>query len=76
MNVRYASTTAVLAGSPFTMKPPFAPVGTMTAFFTVCVFMRPRISLRRSSGRSLYRMPPRATLPARRWSPSMLGLWT
>ena len=27
-------------------KPPFEPTGTMTAFFTICAFIRPRISVR------------------------------
>ena len=42
----------------------------MIEFLTIWVFMRPRISVRKSSWRSLQRMPPRATLPPRRWMPS------
>ena len=48
----------------------------MTAFFTTCAFMRLRISERKSSLRSDQRMPPRATFPARRCTPSMRGLIT
>jgi hypothetical protein len=48
-------------------KPPFDPTGTITEFFTICAFMSPRISVRKSSGRSDQRSPPRATLPPRRW---------
>src|SRR5215831_17462580 len=62
------------AGGRFTTKPPFEPTGTMTAFFTVCAFMSPRISVRKSSLRSDQRMPPRATLPARICTPSTRGL--
>ena len=42
------------------------PTGTMTTFFSRCAFIRPRISVRKSSRRSDQRMPPRATGPARR----------
>ncbi len=55
-------------------KPPFDPTGTMTAFLTICAFIRPRTSVRKSSRRSDQRMPPRATRPPRRWMPSMRGL--
>src|ERR1043165_2440756 len=48
----------------------------MIAFFTIWVFMRPRTSVRKSSWRSLQRMPPRATLPPRRWMPPSLPEWT
>ena len=30
----------------FSTKPPLAPVGTITAFLTICAFIRPRISVR------------------------------
>ena len=53
-------------GSRFGTKPPLAPTGTMTAFLTFCALTRPRISVRKSCGRSDQRMPPRATLPKRR----------
>ena len=33
-------------GGCFSTKPPLAPVGTITAFFTICAFIRPRISVR------------------------------
>ena len=46
-----------------TTNPPLAPTGTMTAFFTVWAFISPRISVRKSSGRSDQRSPPRATVP-------------
>ena len=45
----------------------------MTAFFTICAFTRPRISVRKSSRRSLQRMPPRAMRPLRRCTPSTRG---
>ena len=54
-------------------NPPFAPTGTMTAFFTVCAFISPRTSVRKSSRRSDQRMPPRAMSPARRCTPSTDG---
>ena len=57
----------------FGTKPPLAPTGTMTAFLTCCAFTRPRISVRNSSGRSDQRMPPRATGPKRRCTPSTRG---
>ena len=63
-------------GVDLTINPPLAPTGTMIAFLTVCVFIRSRISVRKSSGRSLQRIPPRATLPARRWHPCIRGLST
>ena len=47
-------------------KPPLAPTGTITAFLTCCALTRPRISVRKSCGRSDQRNPPRATLPKRR----------
>src|SRR5215204_1726047 len=52
---------------------PFAPTGTITAFFTVWAFMRPRISVLKSSRLSDQRMPPRATSPPRRCTPSVRG---
>ena len=61
------------AGNRFGTKPPLAPTGTITAFFTFCALTRPRISVRKSSGRSDQRMPPRATLPKRRCTPSTRG---
>ena len=57
----------------FTTKPPLAPVGTITAFFTIWAFMSPSTSVRKSSRRSLQRMPPRATGPPRRCTPSTSG---
>ena len=51
-------------------KPPFAPTGTISPFFSICVRISPRTSVRKSSRRSLQRMPPRATGPPRRWTPS------
>ena len=42
------------------------PTGTITEFFTICAFMSPKISVRKSSGRSDQRKPPRATLPPRK----------
>ena len=54
-------------------KPPLAPTGTMTAFLTCCAFTSPRISVRKSCGRSDQRMPPRATLPKRMCTPSTRG---
>ena len=50
-----------VGGAGAVTKPPLEPPGTITAFFTICVFTSPRISVRKSSGRSLQRMPPRAT---------------
>ena len=80
MKVRYPSSTAAATatrsdagGGRFTTNPPFAPTGTMTAFFTDCAFIRPRISVRKSSRRSDQRMPPHAMSPARRWTPSTAG---
>jgi len=51
-------------GGCLTTKPPLAPTGTMTTFFTICAFIRPSTSVRKSSMRSDQRMPPRATGPA------------
>jgi hypothetical protein len=48
------------------MKPPFAPTGTMTAFFTIWAFISPMISARKSSSRSDHLIPPRATRPPRK----------
>ncbi len=49
-----------------TTKPPLAPVGTITAFLTICAFISPSTSVRKSSRRSLHRNPPRAIGPPRR----------
>ena len=57
-------------GGRLTTKPPLAPTGTITAFLTICAFIRPRTSVRKSSRRSDQRRPPRATLPPRRCTPS------
>ena len=54
-------------------KPPLAPVGTMLAFLSTWARTRPSTSVRRSSWRSLQRMPPRAIRPARRCMPSTRG---
>ena len=45
----------------------------MTEFFTSCAFARPSTSVRKSSGRSDQRSPPRATSAKRRCTPSNLG---
>ena len=34
------------AGGRLSMKPPLAPTGTITAFFTIWAFISPRISVR------------------------------
>ena len=57
-------------------KPPLAPTGTISVFLTFCAFIRPRISVRKSSRRSDQRSPPRATLPMRRCTPSTRGEYT
>src|SRR6478735_8834886 len=57
-------------GAAFNTKPPFEPTGTMTVFFTICALTRPSTSVRKSSGRSDQRNPPRATRPPRRCTPS------
>ena len=49
-----------------TTKPPLEPTGTIRAFLVIWVFINPRISVRKSSGRSDQRIPPRATRPPRR----------
>ena len=59
-----------------TTKPPFAPTGTMTAFFTICALTSPSTSVRKSSRRSDQRSPPRATGPKRRCTPSTRGEYT
>ena len=64
------------AGGCFTTKPPLAPTGTITAFFTIWAFMRPSTSVRKSSMRSDHRRPPRATRPPRRCTPSTRGEYT
>ncbi len=48
----------------------------MTVFFTIWAFTSPSTSVRKSSGRSDQRRPPRATLPPRRWMPSKRGEYT
>src|SRR3954465_7862195 len=58
-----ASRPAPAGGGRLTTKPPFEPTGTIRAFLTICAFIRPRISVRKSSRRSDQRSPPRATLP-------------
>ncbi len=60
-------------GARFSTKPPFDPTGTITVFFTICALTRPRTSVRKSSGRSDQRKPPRATLPPRKCTPSKRG---
>ncbi len=57
-------------GAFLSTKPPFEPTGTMTVFFTICAFTSPSTSVRKSSGRSDQRSPPRATRPPRRCTPS------
>ena len=49
------------SGSCLQKKPPFAPTGTITVFFTICALTRPSTSVRKSSRRSDQRRPPRAT---------------
>jgi len=63
-------------GARLSTKPPFAPTGTITAFFTACAFTRPSTSVRKSSRRSDQRRPPRATGPNRRCTPSNRGEYT
>src|SRR5439155_26038819 len=63
-------------GARFSTKPPFEPTGTMTVFFTICAFKSPKTSVRKSSGRSDQRNPPRATLPPRKCTPSKRGEYT
>ena len=45
-------------------------------FFTIWAFIKPRTSVRKSSGRSDQRKPPRATLPPRMCTPSKRGEYT
>ena len=47
----------------FTTKPPLAPVGTITAFLTIWAFISPSTSVRKSSRRSLQRMPAAGDRP-------------
>ena len=61
------------AGSRIGTKPPLAPTGTMTAFFTCCALTSPSTSVRKSCGRSDQRRPPRATGPKRMCTPSTCG---
>ncbi|CAB4936636.1 unannotated protein [freshwater metagenome] len=72
-SVSHASRSTAGSGSSRAKKPPFAPTGTMTAFFTSWALTRPSTSVRKSSGLSLQRKPPRATVPKRIWTPSTLG---
>ncbi len=72
----HASRSTLGSGSCLATKPPLAPTGTMTVFFTICALTRPRISVRKSSRRSDQRRPPRATLPKRRCTPSTRGEYT
>ena len=76
MNVTYCFATSSLICSGaidirLRTKPPLDPSGTMMAFFTFWAFIRPRTSVRKSSRRSDQRIPPRDTLPARRWIASI-----
>ena len=64
------------SGSCLQKKPPFAPTGTITVFFTICALTRPSTSVRKSSRRSDQRRPPRATEPNRRCTPSTRGEYT
>ena len=57
-------------GAFFCTKPPLDPTGTITMFLTIWAFISPSTSVRKSSGRSDQRRPPRDTLPPRRWMPS------
>ena len=61
------------AGSRLGTNPPFDPTGTITAFFTCWALASPSTSVRKSSRRSDQRMPPRATAPLRRCTPSTRG---
>ena len=60
-------------GAFFNTNPPLEPTGTITVFLTIWALTRPSTSVRKSSGRSDQRRPPRATLPPRRWMPSKRG---
>ena len=48
----------------------------MTEFLTSCALTRPSTSVRKSSGRSDQRSPPRATRPNRRCTASSRGEYT
>ena len=63
-------------GRRFGTKPPLAPTGTMTVFLTFWAFISPSTSVRKSSRRSDQRIPPRATKPIRKCTPSTRGLYT
>ena len=76
MNVTYCFATSSLICSGVTevrlrTNPPFEPSGTITAFLTFWAFISPRTSVRKSSLRSDQRIPPRDTMPARRWTASI-----
>ena len=76
MPSRWRASRPPSAGGRLTTNPPFAPTGTISAFLTICAFIRPSTSVRKSSGRSDQRRPPRATLPPRRWTASSRGEYT
>ncbi len=81
ISVRYCSAASCpiwsrSAKARLVMKPPLEPEGTMVAFLTTCVVTSPRTSVRKSSGRSDQRMPPRETGAPRRWIPSIREEWT
>ena len=61
------------SGPRLSTNPPFAPLGTMTVFFTIWALTNPRISIRKSSCRSDQRIPPRATEAKRKCTPSTRG---
>src|SRR4028119_2054306 len=60
----HAERSTVGSGSCLATKPPLAPVGTMTAFLTICALTRPSPSVRKASRRALQRRAPRARGPA------------
>ena len=62
-SLRYASRSEA-GGAFFSTKPPLEPTGTMTVFFTICAFTRPRTSVRKSSGRSDQRKAAAHLAPA------------
>ena len=68
MKVAYPARAGVSAER--TTNAPLAPIGTIGAFLTDWVFIRPSTSVRKSSLRFDQRRPPRATAPLRTWIPS------
>jgi hypothetical protein len=76
MPSRSHASRSVGGGGFLTTKPPFEPTGTITTFFTICAFISPSTSVRKSSRRSDQRRPPRATRPPRRCTPSTRGEYT